>query len=300
MTIYNPAQSREALRLGPRFNWTNAALIIGAVIVLGWSLNGTHFSLSAPFEPSNVKSVTRFVGGLFPPDLSPPFLATLARLMLETIQISIVGTALAIGFGFVLAIGAMRRRGEDASRAALGTGAWLVRWSAYYTSRTILNLLRSVPELVWALIFVVAVGLGPFPGVLALAAHSTGVLGKLYSELFESVDQQLVEAGRSTGGSDLGVLLCVQLPAMLPVLLSYTLFRWECNMRAATLLGFVGAGGIGSQLTMSMKLFQYNEVSTLAAAILLLVILVDVVGQVIRTRILDAQTNACAPLLADQ
>ncbi len=300
MATYSPAQRRESLRLGPRFNWINAALIIAAVAAFGWSLQGTQFSLVAPFEPNNVKSVARFVGGLFPPDLSPPFLATLGRLMLETIQISIVGTALAIVFGFLLAVGAMRRRGEDSSRVALGTGPWLIRWGSYYASRTILNVLRSVPELVWALIFVVAVGLGPFPGVLALGAHSAGVLGKLYAELFESVDQQLVEAGRSTGASDLGVLLCVQLPAMLPVMLSYTLFRWECNMRAATLLGFVGAGGIGSQLTMSMKLFQYNEVSTLAASILVLVILVDVVGQVIRTRILDAPTNACAPLLADE
>ncbi len=299
MTTYTPAQPRSELRLGPRFNWMNAVLVIIAVGVLGWSLKGTQFSVTTPFEASNVKSVVRFVGGLFPPDLSPPFLATLGRLMLETIQISIVGTVLAILSGFLLAIGAMRRRGEDSSRSSLGTGPWLLRWGSYYASRTILNVLRAVPELVWALVFVVAVGLGPFPGVLALAAHSAGVLGKLYAELFESVDQQLVEAGRSTGASDLGVLLCVQLPAMLPILLSYTLFRWECNMRAATLLGFVGAGGIGSQLTMSMKLFQYNEVSTLAASILILVILVDVVGQVIRTRILDAPTNACAPVLAD-
>jgi phosphonate transport system permease protein len=293
-------RTQTQIQLGPRFSWTNALLIIGAIAVFGWSLNGTQFSLLTPFEENNVKSVARFVSGLVPPDLSPSFLSTVGRLMLETIQISIVGTVLAICFGFLLAIGAMRRRGEDASRDALGTGAWVLRWAAYAASRSVLNVLRSVPELVWALIFVVAVGLGPFPGVLALGAHSAGVLGKLYAELFESVDQRLVEAGRSTGGTDLGVLLMVQLPAMLPVLLSYTLFRWECNMRAATLLGFVGAGGIGSQLTISMKLYQYHEVSTLALSILLLVVLVDVVGQVIRSRVLDSPTNACAPLLTDQ
>jgi phosphonate transport system permease protein len=146
-------------------------------------------------------------------------------------------------------------------------------------------------------VFVVAVGLGPFPGVLALAAHSTGILGKLYAELFESVDQRLVEAGRSTGASDLGVLLFVRLPSMLPVLLSYTLFRWECNMRAATLLGFVGAGGLGSQLTISMKLFRYHEVLTIVLTIMLLVVLVDLTGQFIRTRILDSRSLACAPIL---
>jgi phosphonate transport system permease protein len=300
VTGQSATQPRTQVQLGPGFSWTNALLVIAGFIVLGWSFHGSQFSIVAPFEPNNVKSVVRFVGGLFPPDFSPPFLATIGRLMLETIQISIVGTALAITFGFLLAIGAMRRRGEDNSRNALGTIPWVSRWATYSLSRGILNMLRAVPELVWALIFVVAVGLGPFPGVLALGAHSAGVLGKLYAELFESVDQRLVEAGRSTGGTDLGVLLMVQLPAMLPVLLSYTLFRWECNMRAATLLGFVGAGGIGSQLIISMKLYQYNEVATLALSILLLVVLVDVVGQVIRSRVLDAPTNACAPLLADQ
>lgn len=285
--------------LGPRFSWTNAVLVLGGVAVVGWSMSATNFSIAAPFEQSNLKSVARFVGGLFPPQTSPDFLGHVARLMLETIHISVVGSFLAMVFGFPLAVFAMRRRGEEASRAALGTLPWLAQWGAYYASRSVLNSLRAVPELVWALIFVVAVGLGPFPGVLALAAHSTGVLGKLYADLFESVDQSLVEAGRSTGASDLAVLLFVRLPSMLPVLVSYTLFRWECNMRAATLLGFVGAGGIGSQLTISMKLFQYNEVLTLIASILLLVVLVDLVGQVVRARLLESGSAKC-PLLVEE
>lgn len=263
--------------------------------VLGWSVYGTGFSPTLLFEANNVKSVSRFVGGLFPPDLSPDFLGTIGRLILETIQISVLGTFVAVGFGFLLSVAALRQRGEDVSRSSVGTIPWLVRWAGYYASRSVLNLFRAIPELVWALIFVVAVGLGPFPGVLALAAHSTGILGKLYAELFESVDQRLVEAGRSTGASNLAVLLFVQLPATLPVVLSYTFFRWECNMRAATLLGFVGAGGIGSQLIISMRLFQYREVLTLTLTILALVILVDVVGQIVRTRILDPQAVACTP-----
>jgi phosphonate transport system permease protein len=296
------ASSRPLPRgyLGPRFNWINPLLILGALAVLGWSVNGTGFSLTVPFEPGNVKAVTRFVTGLFPPEISPAFLGNMVHLMLETVQISVLGTAIAIVLGFPLGVWALRARGEEVSRASLGTVAWLLGWTRYYAARTVLNLLRAVPELVWALIFVVAVGLGPFPGVLALAAHSTGILGKLYAELFESVDQQLVEAGRSTGAGKLGVLLFVQLPSTLPVVLSYTLFRWECNMRAATLLGFVGAGGIGSQLIISMKLYQYREVLTLTIGILALVVLVDCVGQVIRTRILDTRV-ACEPtLLADE
>jgi len=122
----------------------------------------------------------------------------------------------------------------------------------------------------------------------APAAHSTGILGKLYSELFESVDQRVVEAARATGAGELTVTTLARVPLALPVLLSYTLFRWECNMRAARVLGFVGAGGLGTQLAISMKLFRYNEVLTLIVAILLLVTLVDLVGQIARARALDA------------
>lgn len=182
-------------------------------------------------------------------------------------------------------------RGEEYSARNSSVISWVGRWTLYYLSRFILNLFRGIPELLWALIFIVAVGLGPFPGVLALAVHSTGILGKLYSEILESVDQQLVETGRATGASELAVLLFVRIPATLPVLVSYSLFRWECNMRAATVLGLVGAGGIGTQLTISMQLFAYNEVATLVAAILILVVLVDLVGQLLRTRILDRSTS---------
>ena len=106
----------------------------------------------------------------------------------------------------------------------------------------------------------------------------------------------MVEAARATGAGEIAVTLLARAPLALPVLLSYTLFRWECTMRAATVLGFVGAGGIGTQLSISMKLFRYNEVLTLAIAILLLVTLVDIVGSIARARVLDAPTlAACAP-----
>lgn len=154
-------------------------------------------------------------------------------------------------------------------------------------------------QLMWALIFVVAVGLGPFPGVLALAAHGTGVLGKLYAEIFEAVDQRLVEVGRSTGGSELAIFAYVRFPVSLPVFLSYTFFRLECNMRAATILGFVGAGGIGSQLIISMKLFNYGEVSTLVAAIFILVAMSDLVGQLIRARVFKGPApRRCRPMIS--
>jgi phosphonate transport system permease protein len=273
---------------GPGFNWLNALLFVALIGLFGLSAHQTRFSLLEPFTPENSKSVARFVGGLFPPELDPTFLRTIGGLLLETIEISIIGTGLAVVLGFPLGILAMRQRGEEVSRRALGTPAWALRWLTYALARLVLNGARAIPELVWALIFVVAVGLGPFPGVLALAAHSTGILGKLYAELFESVDQRVVEATRATGVGELTVTALARVPLALPVLLSYTLFRWECNMRAATVLGFVGAGGLGTQLAISMKLFRYNEVLTLVIAIMLLVTIVDLVGQIARARVLDA------------
>jgi phosphonate transport system permease protein len=292
-----PAGTRPlyAAPAAPGFNWLNVVLALGLFGVFAVSAQQTQFSFVEPFKPDNVRAITRFLGGLFPPDLSPDFLRSIGGLVLETLEISIVGTGLAVVLGLPLGLLGMRRRGEETSRAAVGTLAWSLRWAVYTLARTIMNLARAIPELIWALVFVVAVGLGPFPGVLALAAHSAGVLGKLYSELFESVDQRVVEAARSTGAGELKVLLFTRIPLMLPVLLSYTLFRWECNMRAATVLGFVGAGGIGTQLAISMKLFRYNEVLTLIIAILLLVTLVDVVGQIVRARVLESPTATAAP-----
>lgn len=281
---------------GPGFSPLNLllALVLGGVIVA--SFQQSRVSLLEPFDPRNVRSVTRFVSGLFPPALGSDFLQSIGGLLLETIWISIAGTVLAFLLAVPLALGAMRSRGEEASRAALGTPAWLLSWWAYGLSRTILNVARAIPELVWALVFVVTVGLGPFPGVLALAVHSAGILGKLYAELLESVDQRVVEAARATGAGEGAVTLLARVPMALPILLSYTLFRWECNMRAATVLGFVGAGGIGTQLSISMKLFQYDEVLTLALATLLLVTIVDAVGGIVRARVLDAPTiRGCSP-----
>jgi phosphonate transport system permease protein len=277
---------------GPGFNWLNVvlALVLGGVIAL--SFQQSKVSLTEPFSPQNAKSVIRFVSGLFPPATAPDFLQTIGGLILETVFISIAGTVLAFLLAVPLALAALRLRGEETSRTAVGTPSWLTRWSVYGLARGFLNLARSIPELVWALIFVVAVGLGPFPGVLALAVHSAGILGKLYSELLESVDQRIVESARATGAGETAVTLLVRVPLALPILLSYTLFRWECNMRAATVLGFVGAGGIGTQLSISMKLFRYDEVLTLALGILILVTLVDIVGSIARARILDAPTVA--------
>jgi len=236
---------------------------------------------------------------LWPPETNPAFLSSVFKLLIETVEISIVATVLAILFALPLSLLAMRPRGEEYSWRVSGRALWSFRWTIYYLSRGVLAVLRGIPELMWALIFVVAVGLGPFPGVLALTAHGTGILGKLYAEMFESVDQRLVEMARAGGLDEFKIFVMTRIPVTLPVFLSYTLFRWECNMRSATLLGFVGAGGIGTQLMISMKLFVYPEVATLIIAILILVVLVELIGQYLRTRILDQESINCQNPLAE-
>lgn len=283
-----PVNKPSSLR---KENYVNFVFLLFLIILVVWSVKSTHLEFSAFADPRNLESMGRFISGLWPMELSPEFLKDIGGLILETIAISVAGTVLAVIMALPLTVGATRVRGEEFSRRSRGTLFWLYKWGVYYIARSVLNLGRGIPELLWALIFVVAVGLGPFPGVLALAVHSMGILGKLYSEILESVDQRLVETGRATGASELAVLVFIRIPASLPVLLSYTLFRWECNMRSATLLGLVGAGGIGTQLTISMQLFAYNEAATLVAAILLLVVIADLMGQFIRTRLLDYRVN---------
>ena len=268
-------------------NRLGLVLTLGVVVITVASAYGTRFNPSELLSPSSLGAAGEFLRGFFPPNLDPDFLNTTLRVAVKTIEISIVGTALAVIFASPLAFFAMSHRGEEQTRHSLGTTSWTARWSLYYISRLILNILRGIPELVWALLFVTLVGLGAIPGILAIATHATGVLGKLYAETFEAVDQRLVETGRATGASNLQVLGYVILPASLPILLSHTLYRWECNMRAAVILGFVGAGGIGNLLVIKLKLFQYQDLATLILATIGLVILVDLVSQLVRGHVLD-------------
>jgi phosphonate transport system permease protein len=288
--------SRVTLPEKRDFRYSNLFIIGAVLFVIWWSASGTKVSFEPFFDPRNQKQAGNFLGGLFPPDLSPSFMALVWQLTVETFQISIAGTVLAILAGFPLGLLAMRQRGEENSAYALGRGRWLLRTALYYAARSFLNVCRAVPELIWALIAIIFVGLGAFAGVVALAIHSAGILGKLYAEIFEAVDQRLVETSRATGANELQTLFFVRIPATLPVLLSYTMFRWECNMRAATVLGFVAAGGLGSQLRISMNTYNYPQVCTLVIALLILVTLVDFAGQFIRKRILDTtEVAACRP-----
>lgn len=234
------------------------------------------------FEREALANLARFVSGMFPPELSWSFLALVGPAVVETIQISVMGTAvaclLAIPLG-LLATSSLTWSGILHERAGLGR---LLRFGPYALSRALLSLSRSIPELVWALLVVRAVGLGAFAGVLALGIAYGGMLGKVYSEILEGVHPQPLEALHSSGASKLGIVLYGFLPQALPNLLSYTLYRWECAIRASALMGFVGAGGLGQQIELSMRMFQFNEVLTLLGALFLLVAAVDLVSGRIR------------------
>jgi len=176
---------------------------------------------------------------------------------LETVDLAIFGTV----FGVLMAL----------PLAVLAAGNVTPARPLYYLARGIIALTRAVPDLVWALLFVTAVGLGPFPGALALAVHSIGMLGRLFSEVIEDMDFGPVEALNLTGASRLQVFTQAVVPGVLPSLLGIGLYRFDENLRSSLVLGFVGAGGLGFRLLTAMSLFQYQTVSLLLIATFILV-----------------------------
>lgn len=208
------------------------------------------------------RSMGRFVGEFFPPELAPAFLRKVINAAIETLAMSALGTLLAVGFGLLLALPASRTHAADPARARAPT-------------RLLLNALRAVPELVWAALLLISAGLGPFAGTLALALHTTGVLGRLFAEAMENTSQEPSDALRTQGVGPVRVFLYATLPQVLPQLISYALYRWENNIRAAAILGVVGAGGLGQLLSFHMGLFQMGKTATVLCAMLLLVAMVD-------------------------
>lgn len=238
--------------------WASLAAL-ALVVASFWTLD---LQWSQFLSTAALRSMGRFVAEFFPPDLSPGFVAQVLRGTWETLAMSLLGTLLAAAIGLVLALPASRTHADDPARARAPT-------------RLVLNALRAVPELVWAALLLIAAGLGPFAGTLALAAHTTGVLGRLFAESIENALPGAAAALRAQGVGKLRVFLYATLPQVLPQLLSYSLYRWENNIRAAAVLGVVGAGGLGQQLAFHMGLFQMRQTATVLGAMLLLVALVD-------------------------
>ncbi len=236
-----------------------ALAVLALVVASFWSLD-LQWRQFLSWEAA--QAMGRFVGEFYPPDTSPEFLRRVATGAWETLAMSALGTGLAALAGLALAVPASRLHDADAAWARTPT-----RW--------LLNALRSIPELVWAALLLISAGLGPFAGTLALALHTAGVLGRLFAEAIENAPPGPAAALRSQGVGNGRVFLYATLPQVLPQLLSYTLYRWENNIRAAAVLGVVGAGGLGQLLAFHMGLFHMGKTATILAAMLLLVALVD-------------------------
>jgi phosphonate transport system permease protein len=217
----------------------------------------------------SAQKMGRFLGELLSPATNSAFLQKLAMASLETIAMSALGTLIAAVAGLALAL--------PASRTHVGDPA---RWRI--VTRLLLNGLRSIPELVWAALLIISAGLGPFAGTLALALHTTGVLGRLFAEAIENAPPGPAFALRVQGTPPGRVFLYSTFVQVLPQLMSYTLYRWENNIRAAAVLGVVGGGGLGQMLAFHMGLFHMNETSSILIAMILLVAMVDLLSYLSR------------------
>jgi phosphonate transport system permease protein len=216
-----------------------------------------------------LRKMGRFLGELLSPATDAAFLRRLGIAGLETLAMSALGTLLAAVAGLALALPASRSHAGDPAH-----------WRT--PTRLLLNSLRSIPELVWAALLIISAGLGPFAGTLALALHTTGVLGRLFAEAVENAPPGPAFALRVRGVPAGRVFLYATFPQILPQLLSYTLYRWENNIRAAAVLGVVGGGGLGQMLAFHMGLFHMNETSSILIAMILLVALVDLASYISR------------------
>ncbi len=269
----SPNAANQPYRLPPRL-WharCRACWVVAAVALMVLaSFASVDMQWGSFFSVDAARSMGRFLAEFFPPDFSPAFVAKVAWASAETLAMSALGTLLAVVAGVVLAL--------PASRTHEGDRAWLRA-----PTRTLLNALRSIPELVWAAMLLIAAGLGPFAGTLALALHTSGVLGRLFAESIENAAPGPAQALRTQGVGRLGVFTYATLPQVLPQVLSYTLYRWENNIRAAAVLGVVGAGGLGQLLAFHMGLFHMAKTATILLAMLALVALVDGVSYAART-----------------
>ena len=241
----------------------------GRVVLVAASFWSLDLQWAQFLSADAARSMARFVGEFFPPDTSPAFLGKVAVGAAETLAMSLLGTLLAAVAGLALALPAARMHDGDRATARAPT-------------RLLLNALRAIPELVWAALLLISAGLGPMAGTLALALHTTGVLGRLFAESLENAPPGPAFALRAQGVGAVRVLCYATLPQVLPQLLSYTLYRWENNIRAAAVLGVVGAGGLGQLLSFHMGLFQMGKTATILGAMLLMVALVDALSYAAR------------------
>ncbi len=263
--VLSPPHLRDPAWSGRVF-WALAALVLIAP-----ALVATEFKPWVLFEPDALKSTRRFIADFFPPKIEGEFLLLVLKDCWRTVAIATAGMALAL----VIAIPLTLLSTSVLSVSALTGRMHMLPFAFRQAVRGLLILLRSVPELVWALVFVRVVGLGPTAGVLAIALTYGGMLGKVYGEILESDDPHATHALLRNGAGRLQAFFYGLLPQSAAELTSYTVYRWECAIRSSAVLGFVGAGGLGQQMDNSMKMFQGAEVATMLIVFMLLVGLAD-------------------------
>jgi phosphonate transport system permease protein len=254
---------RRGRRLGKALIWATAAI---AVL---W-FTAAQIGMSPLALVKGIPFMADFFSRMFPPDLD--HLPLLGDATLETVQIAVWGTLIAILLSIPFAL--------------LGAKNTTPHPIVFHVTRLFLNALRAINELVFALIFVSAVGLGPFAGVLAIALHATGMLAKFCAEEIEGVDHGPIEAMRATGANRMQVILFGIVPQVIPAFISYSIYRFDVSIRAATILGLVGAGGLGFSLIKTMKLFKYHETATCILVIFIIVLISDWVCAKVRSRII--------------
>lgn len=252
--------------------WLARVFWISAAVVLVWPLAvASEFKPWVLFTPENLKVTGNFLASFVPPAHSPDFLKMLAVEAWRTVAIATAGMTLALLLAVPMALASVSLLSVS---ALSGRMARLPFWLRQ-TVRGLMILLRSVPELIWALIFVRVVGLGPTAGVLAIALTYAGMLGKVYAEIIESGEPHATHSLLRNGAGRLQAFFYAALPQNAGELTSYTVYRWECAIRSSVVLGFVGAGGLGQQLNTSMKMFAGGEVLSILLVFIALVALAD-------------------------
>jgi phosphonate transport system permease protein len=256
-----------------------ASALLVAVVVLWPLLVLAEFKPWALLEPGSLKVMTGFVAGFLPPATSAEFLGLLLRATLQTLAMATAGIALASLLAIPLAFA--MTQSLSISRIGPGNALWRGR-AVRHVARIALILLRAIPDVVWALLLVHALGLGPAAGVLAIAITYGGMLGKVYAEILETSDTRPARALLEAGSGRLAALCYGLIPGASQELASYTVYRWECAVRASVVMGFVGAGGLGQLMDQSMKMLNGGETSTILLTFLLLVLGADALSAGLR------------------
>lgn len=252
-----------------RKSWYRSLWVIAGLVLVVLVSAGATELLNIDRLSDGPDAIATLAGEMVPPDFSSA--RSWVQPLIDTLAMSVAGTALAVLFSLPLGF-----------LAARNTSPHPV---VYHVSRFLLNVLRSVPELIMGIIFVAAVGFGPLPGVLALGFHSVGMVGKFFAEAIEHADHRPIEAAQAAGARPFQIVQYAIFPQVLPQLADVTIYRWEYNFRASTVMGMVGAGGIGLELMSSLRLMQYQEVLALLLTILAMVTLVDAAGAFLRRRL---------------